>query len=260
MRGARILSGLDEAIVLDVGGTTTDAGMLVGGFPREANSRVDIGGVATFFRMPDVIAVALGGGTIIDPETRKIGPTSVGYRISEKARVRGGDTLTLTDIAVRMKRMEFGNPALVADVPDDLAGHVEAWIQSRLADLVDRMKTTAADIPVIAVGGGAALVPDSLPGVNRIIKVEHAGVASAIGAAMAQVSGECDQVFYGVSREDAINEARVIADARAATAGANPESIELLDVEDVPLSYIPGNPLRVRVKVVGDLALSGSRA
>jgi len=259
MRGARMLSGLDEAIVLDVGGTTTDAGMLVGGFPREANSRVDIGGVATFFRMPDVIAVALGGGTIIDPETRKIGPTSVGYRISEKALVRGGDTLTLTDIAVRIGRMAFGNADLVADVSDELAAHVEAWIRSRLADLVDRMKTSAADIPVIAVGGGAALVPDSLPGVARIIKVEHAGVANAIGAAMAQVSGECDQVFYGVSREEAINEAREIADARAATAGANPESIELLDVEDVPVSYIPGNPLRVRVKVVGDLALSGSR-
>lgn len=254
MRGARMLSGLDEAIVLDVGGTTTDAGVLVGGFPREANSKVDIGGVSTFFRMPDVIAVALGGGTVIDAESRKIGPMSVGYRISEKARVKGGDTLTLTDLAVRMGRMSFGDDALVSALPDDLVAHVDTWIQTRLADLVDRMKTSAAEVPVIAVGGGAALVPDQLPGVSRVIKVEHAGVANAIGAAMAQVSGECDKVFYGMSRDEAIGQAREISEERAIEAGAAPGTIELLDVEDVPLSYIPGNPLRVRVRVVGTLA------
>ncbi len=253
MRGARMLSGLDEAIVLDVGGTTTDAGVLVSGFPREANSKVDIGGVSTFFRMPDVVAIALGGGTIVDENSGRIGPQSVGYRITEKARVKGGDTLTLTDVAVRMNRMKFGDVSKVSELPDSLLSDVDVWINGRLAELVDRMKTSVSAVPVIAVGGGAALVPDELPGVSTVIKVEHAGVANAIGAAMAQVSGECDQVFYGVSRGDALAQARDIAKRRALEAGADMETIQLLDAEDIPLTYIPGNPLRVRVRLIADL-------
>ena len=39
---------------------------------------VDVGGVLTNFRMPDVLALALGGGTRVSAET--IGPESVGNR------------------------------------------------------------------------------------------------------------------------------------------------------------------------------------
>ena len=39
MRGAAFLSGLRDAIVVDVGGTTTDVGVLKDGFPREASSQ-----------------------------------------------------------------------------------------------------------------------------------------------------------------------------------------------------------------------------
>ncbi|WP_416067211.1 hydantoinase/oxoprolinase N-terminal domain-containing protein [Rhizobium sp. ZK1] len=255
MRGARMLSGLDEAIVLDVGGTTTDAGCLVGGFPREANSKVDVGGVSTFFRMPDVVAIALGGGTIVDEARKAIGPASVGYRISQMARVAGGETLTLTDIAVHRGLMEFGDPDRVAGLAPSLSQHVEGWIETQLADLVDRMKTSAADIPVVAVGGGAALVPNHLPGVSCVIKVENAGVANAIGAAMAQVSGEIDRVFHDVDRAQAISRASELARHRAVSAGADEASLETLDVEDTPLSYIPGNPLRVRVRMIGDLKI-----
>ncbi|QRM57680.1 hydantoinase/oxoprolinase family protein [Sinorhizobium sp. BG8] len=255
MRGARMLSGIDEAIVLDVGGTTTDAGFINGGFPREANSKVDIGGVSTFFRMPDVVAIALGGGTIVHDDAHRIGPESVGYRISEKARVKGGDTLTLTDVAVKLERMAFGEPSLVEDIDGELVARVDGWVHDRLADLVDRMKTSAAEVPVIAVGGGAALVPDRLPGISRVIKVKNAGVANAVGAAMAQVSGEIDQIFYDIDRETAIATARRLAESRAIEAGADPATLDLLDVEDTPLSYIPGNPLRVRVRVIGNLSI-----
>ena len=52
MRGAAFLSKISDAMVVDVGGTTADIGMLKNGFPREANSVVEIGGVRTLFRMP----------------------------------------------------------------------------------------------------------------------------------------------------------------------------------------------------------------
>src|SRR5262249_55220401 len=55
MRGAAFLSRLTDAIVVDVGGTTTDIGCLRHGFPREANNVVEVGGVRTLFRMPDLL-------------------------------------------------------------------------------------------------------------------------------------------------------------------------------------------------------------
>jgi N-methylhydantoinase A/oxoprolinase/acetone carboxylase beta subunit len=62
MRGAAFLSGIADAMVIDVGGTTTDVGQLRRGFPREANSVVEVGGVRTLFRMPDLLSIGLGGG------------------------------------------------------------------------------------------------------------------------------------------------------------------------------------------------------
>jgi hypothetical protein len=48
-------------------------------------------------------------------------------------------------------------------------------------------------------------------------------------------------------------EARKEATEKAISAGAKPDSIELLDQEDVPLAYLPGNATRIRLKVVGDM-------
>ena len=65
IRGAAYLTGRTDAIVVDVGGTSTDVGVLVRGFPRESSFGVEIGGIRTNFRMPDLVTIALGGGTIV---------------------------------------------------------------------------------------------------------------------------------------------------------------------------------------------------
>src|SRR5580658_8434901 len=65
MRGAAFLSGLKDAMVVDVGGTSSDVGQLRNGFPREANSVVEVGGVRTLFRMPDLYSIGLGGGSVV---------------------------------------------------------------------------------------------------------------------------------------------------------------------------------------------------
>jgi N-methylhydantoinase A/oxoprolinase/acetone carboxylase beta subunit len=94
MRGAAFLTGMRDAIVMDVGGTTTDIGALVNGFPRESSLAVDIGGVRTNFRMPDILSIGLGGGTA-EPATAprdalRIGPDSVGYRLLGESLSFGG--------------------------------------------------------------------------------------------------------------------------------------------------------------------------
>jgi len=66
IRGAAYLTGASDTLVADVGGTSTDVGVLVNGFPRESSAAVDVGGVRTNFRMPDLVAIALGGGSIVE--------------------------------------------------------------------------------------------------------------------------------------------------------------------------------------------------
>jgi N-methylhydantoinase A/oxoprolinase/acetone carboxylase beta subunit len=253
MRGAAFLSGVQDAMVVDVGGTSSDVGQLRRGFPREANSVVEIGEVRTLFRMPDLFSIGLGGGSIVTENPVSVGPQSVGYRLTEEALVFGGKTLTATDAAVAAGIVEIGDAKKAAGVPRDVARAVLDAAKAKLEDAIDRMKTEAGDVPLIAVGGGAFLVPDQLAGVSEVIRVEHGDCANAVGAAIAQISGETDQVYREMSRDDAIAAAEAQAVARAVAAGADRATLQTVDVEDMPLAYLPGNALRVRVRVAGEM-------
>jgi N-methylhydantoinase A/oxoprolinase/acetone carboxylase beta subunit len=253
MRGAAFLSGVQDAMVVDVGGTSSDVGQLRRGFPREANSVVEIGEVRTLFRMPDLFSIGLGGGSIVTETPLTVGPQSVGYRLTEEAVVFGGNTLTATDAAVAAGIVAIGDAAKVAGVPRDLARGVLEAAKAKLEDAIDRMKTEAGDVPLIAVGGGAFLVPERLAGVSEVIRVAHGDCANAVGAAIAQISGETDQVYREMKREDAIAAAEAQAIQRAVAAGADRASLQTVDVEDMPLAYLPGNALRVRVRVAGEM-------
>jgi N-methylhydantoinase A/oxoprolinase/acetone carboxylase beta subunit len=255
MRGAAFLSKRDEALVIDVGGTTTDIGSLRHGFPREANSVVEIGGVRTLFRMPDLLSLGLGGGTMIGTSGGlTIGPASVGYRLTEQGLVFGGDVLTVTDVAVAAGLIDLGDRARVASLPAALVDGALARIRAMIEEGVDRMKTDAGEMPLIAVGGGSFLVPPRLAGVSAVLNVPHQAVANAVGAAIAQVSGEVDQIFQDLPRDEAIARARRGAEDKAVAAGADRATISVVEIEDLPLAYLPGNSLRTRVRVVGDIA------
>ncbi len=256
IRGAAYLTGVANALVADVGGTSTDVGILVGGFPRESSVGVEIGGVATNFRMPDLVTIGLGGGTVVGEEDGEVrlGPRSVGYRLTEEALVFGGPTPTLTDAAVACGRTALGDPALV----EGRRGLLEAAMavgDGLLADAIDRIKVTRGDQPLIVVGGGSVLVPETLPGVSDIHRPEHFEVANAIGAAIASVSGQVDRVVHlgPGGREEAIRESCEEARERAIEAGADPERVEIVEVEEIPLAYMTAPTVRIRVKAAGPL-------
>jgi N-methylhydantoinase A/oxoprolinase/acetone carboxylase beta subunit len=227
MRGAAYLSGLEEAVVCDIGGTTTDVGSLHRGFPREANNVIEIGGVRTLFRMPDVYSLALGGGTIVDPATLAgtaapvIGPESVGYRLESMARVFGGDTLTCTDLAVAAGLADIGDAAQVAGLAPELVDRGLRVIAQRLSDASDRMKSDSREVPLLAVGGGAMLMAEEIAGFSAIVRVRHHAVANAVGAAIAEVSGGTDKVYRDVPREEALADAEVLACEQAVASGAD---------------------------------------
>ena len=187
----------------------------------------------------------------------KIGPDSVGFKLTEEALIFGGDTLTTTDIIVASGNANIGNPTAVQALDQHLVESTIAKIQTMTEIAVDRMKTSAEPIPVIVVGGGSILVTQPVSGASEMIKPDHFAVANAIGAAIAQVGGETDRVFSldKMNREDALAEAREEAIQKAVSAGADPATIQIMDVEEVPLAYLPSSATRIRVKAVGDLAL-----
>jgi N-methylhydantoinase A/oxoprolinase/acetone carboxylase beta subunit len=256
IRGAAFLSGVSDAIVVDIGGAASDVGALQKGFPRPATVAVEVGGVRTNFRMPDVFSFGLGGGSLVvdGPNGVTVGPRSTGYRLVTEALISGGSTLAATDVIVAAGRAAIGNPAKVADIDAGLIARTEARIADMLETAVERSRLSAEPLPVIVVGGGSILVEDKIGGLD-VVKPHHFAVANAVGAAIAQVSGEIDRVYSlsALSRADAIEDAREKATAVAIAAGARTETIEVVEVEDVPLAYLPGNATRVRVKVVGEL-------
>jgi len=253
MRGAAYLSSIDDAIVIDVGGTTTDVGQLVSGFPRESNTVVEIGGVRTLFRMPELLSFGLGGGSHVCLDPLQVGPLSVGYQLIHDGLIFGGSQLTATDIAVAHGLLDLGNAELLRSINAGTQSAVLAECERLLEEAIDRVKTRAGDTPLIAVGGGAFLVPDQLRGVSDLHRVVHGDCANAVGAAIAQVSGEVDQIFRDLSRTEAIEQATRLATLRALEAGAAEDTLTTIETEDMPLSYLPGNSLRVRVRRVGDV-------
>ncbi|WP_294392662.1 hydantoinase/oxoprolinase family protein [uncultured Sphingomonas sp.] len=272
MRGAAFLTGTMDAIVLDVGGTTTDIGVLAGGFPRESSVAVDIGGVRTNFRMPDILAIGLGGGTRVHldaglhtdggiaRDALRLGPDSVAFRITEEAWLFGGSTLTTSDVAVAGGRAAFGDPQRLSALSHRVIDAVLAEGDRMIEDGVDRMKTARGEVVVLAVGGGAFLVPDTLRGATRVIRPPYAAVANAVGAAIAQVGGQVEQIVnYEVEpREQALARLRREAEHRVVLSGGAPARAAIVDVEETFLSYLPGRSAQVRVRAAGDLELAGA--
>lgn len=256
MRGAAFLSGYQQAVVADIGGTTTDIGMLQAGFPRESSLPVDIGGVRTNFRMPDIIAVGLGGGSICTLPGGTVGPESVGYRLMQEAKSFGGNQLTTTDWALssRLCDISGASPDLAglsgADI--ELLGNT---IQQLIGHGIDEIKTSRTPLPLILVGGGHFLVQQTPAGISEVIRPPHAEVANAIGASIGQVSGELDRIFHydNQSRESALEEAKQGAMSAAIDAGALPHTVSVLDIQEIPLSYVKGQATRIRIRATGQL-------
>ncbi len=233
LRGAAYLSKIKNAIVLDVGGTTSDIGILVNGFPRLSAMGVEIGGVRTNFRMPDLISIGLGGGTVVreNDKTVVLGPDSVGYRVAKEALVFGGNVLTTTDVAVACNLTKLGNLERIENLNSSLIESALLKIKELVEVNIDKIKTEAGDIPLILVGGGSIIIPNSLKGCSEIIRPEHCEVANAIGVAIAQVGAQIDRIFSldNISREEAIRQAEELAIQECIKAGAKRETIEIVE-------------------------------
>jgi N-methylhydantoinase A/oxoprolinase/acetone carboxylase beta subunit len=259
MRGAAFLSGLQDALVLDIGGTTSDAGALVKGFPREAPNEFEIEGVRTNFRMPDVMSIGVGGGTIVKDHDHgvEVGPQSVGHLITERALLFGGEVTTVSDVAVAAGMADFGDPTRLKGMPAHLIDDALADWHDQLDALLATARGSAEPVPLVLVGGGAFIVDSSrLTGITSVVVPDFADVANAVGAAIPQASGEIDRVVSAeVSRGEAVAAIRAEAIELAIRAGADPSAVEINDEDITQLTQLDGTSLRIRVRAVGEISM-----
>ncbi|WP_133471818.1 hydantoinase/oxoprolinase N-terminal domain-containing protein [Paraglaciecola marina] len=255
LRGAFKLSGVANAIVVDIGGTTSDIGVLQNGFPRESSAIVDIGGIRTNFRMPDINAIGLGGGSMVTPDGLQIGPQSVGHRLVDDGLVFGGDILTATDLIVAAGGAEIGDKTKLQQLSKEVVASGIKTINQMLDRGIDMMKLNSEPVPVILVGGGAVLVSGDLKSASQVLRPKHAEVANAIGASIAKISGESEKMvsYQNIPRDKAIEEVKQEAFKRAIAAGASEVSLEMVDIEETAIPYMDGACTKLRIKVMGDV-------
>ena len=258
IRGAALLVG-DEigqngCVVVDIGGTTTDVGYLLkNGYPRLAKSYTDLAGVKINLEMPSVESIGLGGGSLlrISPLGKvTVGPESVAHDISTKALCFGGEVATATDIAVA-SGIKVGNTEVKLDGSMILPAKVA--IRRMLEVAIDRTKFSPEPCAVILVGGGSILCPESLNGVNKIIVPDHAGVANAIGAAMAKISGCAEFVVKTQDISAEILKAKAMAIDDAVSRGGDRNAVTILNEQATGVPYSDGaTNIRVEVVCVAD--------
>jgi N-methylhydantoinase A/oxoprolinase/acetone carboxylase beta subunit len=265
MRGAAYLAAHDtrkaSAIVVDIGGTTSDVGVLLpSGLPRQASAFVTVAGVRMNYAMPHLHSIGLGGGTVVREDTNgkvTVGPDSVGHYLTRDALVFGGTVLTASDIAVASGKAEIGDSSYVSHFKSEQIADAQRSIKTLLERAIDVIKTSPDPMLVLLVGGGAVIAPESLTGASELKLPPYHDVANAVGAAISKVGGVVDMIqdVSGQTLEQAEQKAKDIAIQRAIDAGAVKDSIMIAEVESLPVTYV-ANQLRTIVKAVGELDIT----
>ncbi|MBS0629387.1 MAG: hydantoinase/oxoprolinase family protein [Verrucomicrobia bacterium] len=239
--GASKLSGLLDAIIVDIGGTSTDIGLIKGGSFRRSLNISSIGGVKLNFPMPDVVSLAIGGGSLIETSPIKVGPRSVGREVTTRAQCFGGRELTLTDLAVAAGHLQIPNAQEVR-IESQSAMEILRQVIGTIEEHIGLLDS--GNLPIILVGGGAAVFPRSLLS-DRYLVPENAQVANALGAALSRIAGSVDTIVSLTDQEKALSQLRHEAIAVAIAKGALPESVVVSDVQIIPYHYVPNNIARV---------------
>ncbi|OAP59626.1 hypothetical protein AYL99_06924 [Fonsecaea erecta] len=260
----------DALVVIDIGGTTSDSGLLLpNGLPRMSSLMSLVGGVRTNFALPAVESVGLGGGSIVrvvSTDHLTVGPDSVALELPQKARLFGGDVLTATDIVAASELYHpsgenplegLGDPNRLKDISPEMVKRAKKEMRRIVEELVDRTKVQKGDVDVLIVGGGAILIDTDdgpLAGVRAVRRVKGGEVANAVGAAISRVSGVVDTVVdtaHQTLKEAQEMVSNLARDAAVAN-GARRETVEVAEVTILPIQYVDAKA-RILVRAVGTL-------
>lgn len=212
-------AGLANMVTCDLGGTSFDVSVIVGGEPAR-RTRGTVMGMWTALPMVDVESIGSGGGSLGWIDARgllRVGPRSAGSLPGPACYGRGGTEATLTDALVVLgyidpERFLGGTfhldpraaEAACARLGEQLGMDSEttAWGIRRLA-LADMVRATRArtgalgldlrELPIMSFGGsGSLFTPDIAVAVGapRVLVPELASVLSALGAATTDIRRE----------------------------------------------------------------------
>jgi N-methylhydantoinase A len=148
-------AGTGDAVGLDMGGTSCDVSVALGGLAAVSAGR-EVGGRALALPMVDVHTVGAGGGSIAWRDAGgalRVGPHSAGADPGPACYGRGGDRPTVTDANLLLGNLDADSP---------LAGGV-------------RLDRAAAERAVGALGEELGLSPaETAAGVTRVASAEMA--------------------------------------------------------------------------------------
>ena len=232
-------AGFQQAITLDMGGTSCDVGLLLEGEPQFTTDYEIEWGLPVAIPVIEVRTLGAGGGSIarIDKGGMlAVGPESAGARPGPGCYGTGGGDATVTDANLVLGRLNpdffLGgelqlHPERAAAVIDPLARPLglqrEAAAQA-VVDLADENMTNAIrlltiergidprDFVLVAFGGAGPLHAAAIAaklGIRRVVVPPHPGLCSAFGAALARLRVERVQTL-GL-RHSEVDEAELAA-------------------------------------------------
>ncbi|MBL4838780.1 MAG: hydantoinase/oxoprolinase family protein [Kordiimonadaceae bacterium] len=214
MEGVKVFSSsynLTNVLSMDVGGTTTDIGHVVGTDVHEMR-RGEVEGIPISFALCEIISIGAGGSSILSVDTGKVqvGPESVGAVPGPACFGRGGKQATITDVNLLMGLLDpstyFGG-SLTLDVErartaitENIASVLDVSVEDGLLVLRDAYEQKIAnslsefsgidDETVLVAFGGAgpmnACGAAEKAGINTVMVPKMAAVFSAFGI------GSCD--------------------------------------------------------------------
>ena len=250
--GASLLSGYKNALVIDVGGTSSDIGLVLEGMPKRSSHSTKIGGVHMQFSLPDTNSLAIGGGSIVTEEG--VGPLSVSKNLFKEALCFGGSTCTLTDLGVLLEALEIDGAKTVYFSREKALQHLK-----EIAGQVQRacvfMQEKYKGLPVLLVGGGAPIIAWALQRfstLENVQTIEHANVANAFGAALCEFSATIDTVRpLKDNRHEILLDLKNEALLKALEKGAVKERVRITQIDITPIAYSKDNLSKIMIRACG---------
>ena len=223
------LTDFDNVIGLDIGGTSTDVSVTLGGEVRTTGTWEVEWGHPIMFPAVDIITVGAGGGSVawFDPGGKlRSGPQSMGAAPGPACYNRGGDLPTNTDAHVVLGNLRPGAMLGGAmDISSDLAREaigqrigarlgvdevsaasaIIAVAEANMADAIRlatiRRGLDPRDFAMVAFGGAGpfhgARVASELR-IPTVVVPPRPGLTSALGCLMADIQHDLEAtMFYG---------------------------------------------------------------
>lgn len=197
-----VACGHPDAISFDMGGTSTDVCLILGGEPAPAAAR-EVGGLPIRLPSLDVHTIGAGGGSIAAIDAGGalcVGPASAGAVPGPACYGRGGTRPTVTDADLVLGRIPLGTAfsgmealdhsaavAALAGAGIDAAGVVDvvnAQMEQALRSVSVERGVDPASLALVAFGGAGPLHACDLAdaaGIPVVIVPGAAGVLSAVG-------------------------------------------------------------------------------